>query len=324
MTIIAICGKIGSGKSLKQLDYGLEQCNKKLKRLVTNFALNKKELRKFASMKKYGWLSHIIDTNQIACIDASNNIEELLIYPNSVVLLDEAGIFLNSREFGKTSKKLLMDLAQSRKFGCDLIYAAQFDEQVDKQMRMLTQYFIHAAGVTSYCQKMRRPALQWKTYWHFDADAYFQWSSNSRKRGSFFRTWFDSFKLEQGFLTAADMQLFNCFDSFARLDMQSQNELKIDMQYIEHSYFDALKDNYRASLQRDTKTYLGGAIVIHPSFVSRPKRAMLPYEYDIPTSTLTVRYVSYSAKKAGFAIAEPLPSYSLPDFSNTSQSLSFV
>jgi hypothetical protein len=274
MTITAICGDIGSGKSLKQLEYGLQQCNRKRKRLVTNFGLNMKELRKYAALKKYGWLAHIIDTKQICIVDAAENIADILTVPNSITLLDEAGIFLNTREFQKTPKRLLMDLAQSRKSGTDLIYASQFDEQVDRQFRMLTQYFIHAAGASVYDKAMRRPKLIWRCYFHFTSGSYHAWNSDIKSKSSFIRTYFKyAYDTELGIVKPEHYQLFKCFDSFARLEQQASAVAQISTDYIEPNYTEALHHSRLAAIKRDSKKVMG--FTFPPGYVhalNRPKQ----------------------------------------------------
>ncbi len=223
MTITGIAGKIGSGKSLKQLDYALQQCNRKHKLLVTNFHLNIPAVRKYCVMKGYHWAAWMVAEGLVTVIDTLNNLEALLTYPNSIACLDEAGIFLNAREFAKTPKKLLMDLCQSRKDGIDLIWAAQFDTQVDKQFRQLTQYWIHAAGASVYDRKLKGPRLVWKTYYYFDGESYDMWLDDKKARSSYFRTRFIyAYSTQGGFLNRFDKQLFKCFDSFARLEQQEQ------------------------------------------------------------------------------------------------------
>lgn len=264
MTITAVCGDIGSGKSFKQLHYGLQQCNHKRKRLVTNFGLNMRQLRIYAGMMGYGWLAHIIDTQQITVLDSVQSLSDVVSVPNSVSLLDEAGIFLNTREFSKTPKSLLMDLAQSRKFGCDLVYCAQFDDQVDKQFRMLTQYFVQCQAATMYDKVLRRPRMVWKNYFIFTADSYHVWAGNHQVRGNFFKSWAKSFDYQGGWLSSSDKQLFNCFDSFTRLDRQSAAAVAPGMtpERIELTYsLPVLKRHALAAARyRDTKRYFFGAI----------------------------------------------------------------
>lgn len=263
--ITAICGDIGSGKSFKQLEYGLSEANKKRKILVCNFALNKFELKRYCALKKYGWIGYLIDTNQIVCLSALDNLESFVSYPNSVCLLDEAGIFLNTREFAKTPKKLLQDLAQSRKFGADLIYCAQFDDQVDKQLRLLTQYFVVCQSVTIYDRKLKRPKMVWKDYKTFKASDYWHWSSSPKSKSSFFQSWLKSFKSESGFLQKADLQLFRCFDSFSRLDRKVSNTYDPSLEDL-LALKNSVRGTIRSAVYRDTKRFLFGALQIPPTY----------------------------------------------------------
>lgn len=254
LVIIGLAGSIGSGKSFTQLKQALQYAEERQKQLVFNFEVNTKELYKYASMPKqydtsWGyvkfelsrlfavvgqqlglnvkmprvkprlpWVRMLCERGGIIQIPAPQKLEALLI-PESVVCLDEAGILLNSRDFANTSKQLLADLAQSRKDGCDLFWAAQFDEQVDRQLRLLTQYWIHCDSLAVYDKKLRRPKLFWKKVYWFRASDYNHWQQNVRDRGSHFKARFAyGFKYEGGLLTAADKQIFNIFNSFARLD----------------------------------------------------------------------------------------------------------
>lgn len=164
------------------------------------------------------WVKRLCESGGIIQIPNPSCIESLLI-PESVCLLDEAGILLNSREFAKTSKQLLADLAQSRKDGCDLIWCAQFDEQVDRQLRLLTQFWIHCESLSAYDKKMRRPKLHYKRIFWFRCSDYQEWLQNPRARGNHIKTRFLYATIyEGGFLSTADRQLFKVYDSFARLD----------------------------------------------------------------------------------------------------------
>lgn len=254
LVIIGLAGAIGSGKSFTQLKQALDYAEERQKQLVFNFEININELYKYASAPKqynsfigyftfeftkllfillqcFGfkvkipatkprlpWVCRLCRDGGIIQIPAPKYLEALLV-PESVVCLDEAGILLNSREFAKTSKELLADLAQSRKDGCDLFWAAQFDEQVDRQLRLLTQYWIHCDSLSVYDKKMRRPRLFWKRVYWFRASDYMHWQSNVKDRGSHLKARFAyGFKYEGGLLTSSDKQIFNIFDSFSRLD----------------------------------------------------------------------------------------------------------
>lgn len=165
---------------------------------------------------RYPWIQHLCRTGGIFCLPAPEKLEALLI-PESVTCLDEAGILLNARDFATTSKRLLADLAQSRHDGCDLFWAAQFEEQVDKQVRLLTQYWIHCDSMSIYDKKMRRPKLFWKRIYWFRAADYFQWLYNPRDRSSHFKARFSyGFKYLGGPMCFSDKYLFNVFNSFGK------------------------------------------------------------------------------------------------------------
>jgi Zonular occludens toxin (Zot) len=220
MSIISVVGAIGSGKSLTQLLIGLEYANRKQRQIITNFPLSLQAVYNYACLKKFEWVKNLCLRGGVSWLSSPNDLRALLL-PDSVCLLDEAGIFLNSREFAKTPKELLSDLAQSRKFGCDLIYCSQFDEQVDRQMRMLTQYIHHCDSISFYDHKLRRPSLKYKRIYTFNSDTYNSWKG-SRDRTNHWRTRFAySIEYRGGFIDAADTALFKCFNSFERLDLRN-------------------------------------------------------------------------------------------------------
>lgn len=216
--IYGICGLIGSGKSFYQLKLAVDLAERQRRKLVFNFPVDFRELKRYASMRRYPWVVWLCDNGQVAVRSAARNLSDFLKFSNSVICLDEAGLFLNARAFRDTPVDFLRDLAQSRKFGSDLIYTAQFDSQVDRQFRLLTNFFVHCQGLSRFDKKLRRPRLHWKSYLYFDADSYFSWLESSARRSFLKSYFFYAFHFELGFLTAADRQLFRVFDSFSRLD----------------------------------------------------------------------------------------------------------
>lgn len=254
MTITGLSGDIGSGKSWKMLQYGLEQAELKKKYLVTNFALNLSGVKRYCAMRKFWWVIWTIDNSKfsiVSFVPQDSRKENMSLVPffkdrqNSICLLDEAGIFLNSRNFANTPAQLLMDLAQSRKSGNDLIWAAQFDTQVDVQFRNLTQFWIQCDGWTAYDKQMRRPKLVWRTYFYFKGAEYQRWLISAKARTSFLRTYFAfAFKTDFGPMSKTDIALFGGFDSFTRLEKQASAAIEIkdltyrtDEELIENGYY---------------------------------------------------------------------------------------
>lgn len=198
----------------------------KLGKILSHYLFNKPlEYRYSRSWKpRYPFLLSLLQKGMGVIEIVNPEKLETLMIPESVICLDEAGIFLNARDFSKTSKQLLADLAQSRKDGCDLVWAAQFDGQVDRQFRQLTQFWWHCRGFTVYNKKMRRPELVWKERHYFMADDYDTWVNNPKVRADWIKTRFAyATDTVSGFLSRADKQLFNCFDSFSRLDLQGHS-----------------------------------------------------------------------------------------------------
>jgi hypothetical protein len=224
MTIIGFSGKIRSGKSLEQLRLGLYLVNDRRRQLVTNFRLNIPELKKYAAMKKYGWLAYLCDRNLITVVDATADIVSLLKTPDSIVLLDEAQIFLNANNYRNIPASLLTDLQQSGKSGIDILWAAQVDNHVALQWRQMTQTYIHSAGMSKYDKISKRHKLHWKTYFYFNAEDYWVWNENAKHKASYMRSRFQyAFQTLHGFLSKADKQLFKCYYSFDRLEQQKGN-----------------------------------------------------------------------------------------------------
>lgn len=65
-------------------------------------------------------------------------------YSGSLILLDEASLYADSRDFKSFSKKEQFFFTQHRKFeGCNIIWASQNYDDVDKKIRSITtQYFL--------------------------------------------------------------------------------------------------------------------------------------------------------------------------------------
>lgn len=215
MSIYAIAGEIGSGKSLFQLKFALQMANEKEKQLVFNFPIDRKALGIYAEHMGYKWILRLLDYGGISEFHAPKNLE-VLMKPNAIVCIDEAGVLLNSRSWKDTPKGFLANLCQSRKRATDVVWAAQFSEQVDSQMRMLTQYWIQAMGLTYYHKPSKLPRLYYKRYYFMSAAQYNRYCV--KPVGHLKARLFFSYRYEGGFLGVADALLFDCFDTSLELD----------------------------------------------------------------------------------------------------------
>jgi len=217
MTITAVLGNIGSGKSWRMLQYAIHLADKRQKRLVTNFPLNLDGLWEYCILNNFNDLGNRINEGGILLVNPGyQGLKFILTIPQSIVVIDEGGVFFNSREWQNIPKQLLQDLCQSRKAGVDLIYATQFFEQVDKQLRQLTQFAIHCMGVTMWDDNTRMPKLMLKSYHLFEIQNYKQWLLSSNKNPIKLRFAYAMNSIT-GPLSINDVRLFKIFESLTKV-----------------------------------------------------------------------------------------------------------
>lgn len=77
---------------------------------------------------------------------------------NSLILIDEISLDADSRDFKSFSKPLKQFFILHRHYGCDIIYATQQYDGVDRKIRELTQnlYYMKKAGPLTYATAIYR------------------------------------------------------------------------------------------------------------------------------------------------------------------------
>lgn len=149
----------------------------------------------------------------------------LLLKPNSLVCFDEAGIFLNSRFFSKTSKKLITDLAQVRKDGIDFVWTGQYFEQVEKVLRELSSEILVCLGTSSYDTKLGYPKMLLKRTLYFKRGVFQRWYYNDKVKDNYIKTRFAyAYLNDEGPLSTADKKVFDIYDSLGRLDKKDNGK----------------------------------------------------------------------------------------------------
>jgi hypothetical protein len=142
--------------------------------------------------------------------------------PYTIYLLDEAGIFLNSRRFSSTPPQFLADLAQIRHDSRRLLWIAQYMDQVDKQLRELTQSYVHCDSVVRYSKKLRNTELFLLRYTIFLAKHYKIYSSKVLDKSLGLKSFFQGNRLAHksfiGRPSAVDLMLFDCYPSLERIE----------------------------------------------------------------------------------------------------------
>jgi hypothetical protein len=119
--IMCLYGDIGAGKTL----YAVKEAIKYMNRgwyVFTNFPLRYATVISYPAFVNYN-------------------------FPNkSLIIIDEANIWFNSREWKKLTLNAMLKFTQSRKLGYDIIYTTQRPEAVDVQLRDITTIFCKIEG----------------------------------------------------------------------------------------------------------------------------------------------------------------------------------
>lgn len=140
-------GTPGSGKSYHGIELGLQFVKKK-GYVIANFPITppKRYLTKFHQRKWEDMLSRWLFMEEIT-IDylMALSIEKGWFGKESqcLVLIDEAGIMFNSRDWQSekgTRNSWIKFFSQHRKFGYDFVLTTQSDRMIDKQIRGLVEY----------------------------------------------------------------------------------------------------------------------------------------------------------------------------------------
>ena len=137
--VYGVFGGFGSGKSLFLVEKAIEFACYHRRSIAANFYLNESRIRAYGEKFGYSWL-------RICRIKHSLSFDELLSQENSILLLDEAGVEIFSRNW-KSRKSLELDsLFRIRHYRNKLLYAAQEWSQVDVQFRNMTHLCVWCRG----------------------------------------------------------------------------------------------------------------------------------------------------------------------------------
>lgn len=140
-------GTPGSGKSFHALELALTWC-KRGKHVIANFPIQppKKYYSKFHKNQWEKILSrwHFREEISVDYLMALSFENEWFGKESScMVVIDEAGVIFNSRDWQherQSRTAWIKFLSQHRKFGYDLIFIAQMDRMIDRQIRGLFEY----------------------------------------------------------------------------------------------------------------------------------------------------------------------------------------
>ncbi|MGB5596712.1 MAG: hypothetical protein WBM62_22145, partial [Crocosphaera sp.] len=111
--IYGVVGAQGSGKSFSAIKTVLPFANSAEYDLCFNYDIDLKALYDYCIVQGYTWVAFRILHNKVRVKD-SEDLEEFMDFPKTIYILDEAGVYLNSRAFQSVPKTFLAQLAQVR------------------------------------------------------------------------------------------------------------------------------------------------------------------------------------------------------------------
>lgn len=232
-------GAIGSGKTFKATEQALFLSNEEKKNIVANYPLDLDSLWLFCIINK---LDNIIDLlNQpgaIKFIDLSkdefnrrlhkesksrekfiSNASLMFDVHDSVIIIDEAGIFLNSRNWQNNDNlSILQRLCQSRKRSNHAFVIAQFPNQIDAQLRELLQYYLICSATTRRASDGCLYMVLQNTKM-FEAQAYQKWQNSKHTSNPIKTRMAYTMRTWSGPLMCNQIQLFSIYNSYDELDM---------------------------------------------------------------------------------------------------------
>jgi len=155
MAVYLVTGKLGSGKTLASVGR-IRDYLKRGSRVATNLDI---DIAGFGNPDSRKWVYRLPDHPTRADLEilgrGSEDVDESTY---GLIVLDECGTWLNSRDWGDKGRQDLIDWAlHSRKLGWDLILIVQDLSLIDKQIRTaLVEYHV-------MCKRLDRLALPFLT-----------------------------------------------------------------------------------------------------------------------------------------------------------------
>ena len=142
-------GTPGSGKSYHAVYDIIKKIKRKKKnKVIANFNLTVKD--------KYKDNVIYIDNSEMTIEYLENYARKnhyIGMEGQTLVVIDEAQILFNSRDWGTNSKKRMAWIkffSQHRKYGFNFIMIAQFDKMIDKQIRSLVEYEVAHMKINNF------------------------------------------------------------------------------------------------------------------------------------------------------------------------------
>lgn len=209
----AFFGKQGAGKTLGMIDLAIKLAVKRRRGIVSNLRLDPQGFYNYGKKYRLPWLCRIAAEGQIVSLPTDSDMDLLFRYPYSIVLFDEAGALMFSRNWQKSNDSIIRSGIQLRKNYCNLIWTAQYHDQCDKFLRSTVERCVWSEGTSFFNWRTQKDILIWRSNRHFEAREFWAWVDNDELRSKHVKTALKSLQHDHGSVTQRHRDLFNCFDS---------------------------------------------------------------------------------------------------------------
>jgi hypothetical protein len=223
MPFTGIYGLPGRGKSLLMLQHGLRIADKYRLRLVTNFLLDPVNLAYYCKVNNYKWLFDRIPEGIIYYVSANKNFAQFLQIQDSVILLDEMGLYAPAAQHWTLPPEAFNAVANNRKRCQHIVYAAQYPSQVHSSIHQVCSEILYAEGRVVWDEKLRNDRLLFKDIHLFGPSEFEVWFRDPKIRKNPIKVWVLALKHWKGPISSMDVQTFRCYDSFGLLEEQDLN-----------------------------------------------------------------------------------------------------
>jgi hypothetical protein len=144
MPFTAIYGLPGRGKSLLIVQHGLRIAKKYRLRFVSNFLLDPVKLAYYCKVNNYKWLFDNIPNGIFYYVSANKNFAQFLQIKDSVILLEEMGLYGSSAQHWTLPPEAFNAVANNRKRAQHIIYAAQYPSQIHSSIHQVCSDILYA------------------------------------------------------------------------------------------------------------------------------------------------------------------------------------
>lgn len=205
--LTGVIGKQRTGKTHYALEMALQLANDYHKTITCNFVVNKKAIKEYCRLRGLKWFEKY---GRIRYVSLQRNgkpdpsrLPLMLRHHNAVIILDEAGWFINSRNWAQVPAEFTGDTNQLGKNKQFVICIFHFLEQVDKQLRLSFQRWIVVKGDSKFSRKLNGSELIYRECFHFESDKFHFWAEDRKLQVNYLRTSLMARAIDRAFIPGA-------------------------------------------------------------------------------------------------------------------------